>query len=109
MIGGQSARTVIVRGVGPSLAVFGVTGVMEDPRLELFDNSTSQRIAGNDDWAGSPEIAAASNSVGAFALSAANSKDAVLILTLPPGPYSARISGANGAGGVALVEVYEVP
>jgi hypothetical protein len=37
------------------------------------------------------------------------SKDAVLLVTLPPGPYSARINGANGAGGAAIVEVYEVP
>jgi hypothetical protein len=32
-----------------------------------------------------------------------------LLLTLPPGPYSARINGANGSGGAAIVEVYEVP
>jgi hypothetical protein len=108
VIGGRSACTVLVRGVGPSLAAFGVTGLMEDPRLELYDNTNGQRIAGNNDWAGAPEIAAVSASVGAFALASDASKDAVLLLTLPPGPYSARISGANGAGGVALIEVYEV-
>jgi cyclophilin family peptidyl-prolyl cis-trans isomerase len=109
VLGGQSARTVLVRGVGPSLAVFGVTGLMADPRLELFNNATGQRITGNDDWAGNPQLAAAATAVGAFALEGALSKDAVLLVTLPPGQYSARISGANGAGGAALVEVYEVP
>lgn len=108
VLGGQAARTVLVRGVGPSLAAFGVTGVMADPRLELFNNDTGQRIAGNDDWAGSLEIATAAASVGAFTLAGPASKDAVLLVTLPPGPYSARISGAGGAGGAALVEVYEV-
>ncbi len=108
VLGGQAARTVLVRGVGPSLAVFGVSGVMVDPRLELFNNNTGQRIGGNDDWAGSLEIATAAASVGAFSLSGPASKDAVLLVTLPPGPYSARISGAGGAGGAALVEVYEV-
>ncbi len=108
VVGGQSARTVLVRGVGPSLAAFGVTGLMTDPRLELFNNATGQRILGNDDWSGSAPLAAAATAVGAFALEGALSKDAVLLVTLPPGQYSARISGANGAGGAALVEVYEV-
>ncbi|MGH7946009.1 MAG: hypothetical protein ACREF9_13510, partial [Opitutaceae bacterium] len=109
VLGGQSARTVLVRGVGPSLTQFDINGVMEDPRLELFNNSTSQRMAGNDDWAGNLEIATAAASVGAFALIGGSSKDAVLLVTLPPGPYSARINGANGGGGAAIVEVYEVP
>ncbi len=109
VLGGQTARTVVVRGVGPSLATFNIPGFMADPRLELFDNSTGARIAGNDDWAGTPEIATAFASVGAFTLVGGNSKDAVLLITLPPGSYSARISGTGGAGGTALVEVYEVP
>jgi cyclophilin family peptidyl-prolyl cis-trans isomerase len=109
VLGGQTARTVLVRGVGPSLATFNIPGVMVDPRLELFNNSSGARIAANDDWAGGREIAAASDSVGAFSLTGGDSKDAVLLLTLPPGPYSARVSGTGGAGGTAIVEVYEVP
>jgi hypothetical protein len=45
--------------------------------------------------------------VGAFALGA-GSKDAVLLVTLPAGAYTAQVSGVAG-GGIALVEVYEVP
>ena len=32
-------------------------------------------------------------------------KDAVLVVTLAPGSYTAQVSGVNGATGVALVEV----
>jgi hypothetical protein len=46
--------------------------------------------------------------VGAFSLDA-GSKDAALLLTLAPGVYSAQVTGVNGATGVALVEVYDVP
>ena len=46
--------------------------------------------------------------VGAFAL-AADSKDSALIVTLPPGGYTAQVSGVGGTTGIALVEVYEVP
>jgi hypothetical protein len=45
--------------------------------------------------------------VGAFGLGA-GSKDAVLLVSLPPGAYTAQVSGIGG-GGIALVEVYEVP
>jgi hypothetical protein len=108
VIAGLTARTVLVRGIGPSLAPLGVSNVMADPRLELYDNATGQRIGSNDDWSGALEISNSGNSVGAFPLSGGTSKDAALVVTLPPGPYSARVSGGS-AGGMAIVEVYEVP
>ena len=47
--------------------------------------------------------------MGAFPLSNAASKDAVLLVTLPPGSYTAQVSGVGGSTGVALIEVYEIP
>ena len=47
-------------------------------------------------------------SVGAFDLPA-TSKDAALIVTLPPGSYTAQISGVNNTTGLAIVEVYDLP
>jgi hypothetical protein len=47
--------------------------------------------------------------VGAFAWTAPSSADSALLLTLPPGAYTAQVSGFSGDTGVALVEVYEVP
>jgi hypothetical protein len=47
------------------------------------------------------------SSVGAFALADPASLDAGLVVTLPPGAYSVRVSGKNGTGGTAIVEVYE--
>jgi hypothetical protein len=46
--------------------------------------------------------------VGAFALPA-DSRDAALVLTLPPGSYTAQVSGVANTVGVALVEIYELP
>lgn len=109
VIVGETARTVLIRGVGPSLARLGVSGVMPDPRLELYNNDTGQRIGGNDDWAGALEVSATGGAVGAFALLGGTSKDAALLVTLSPGAYSARISGGAGPGGTVIVEVYEVP
>jgi hypothetical protein len=98
---------VLIRAIGPTLAVFGVTDTLSDPRLRLFSGSTL--VAENDNWGGQAGLTAAAAAVGAFALSNPASSDAVLLLTLPPGGYTAQVSGANNGTGVALVEVYELP
>jgi hypothetical protein len=107
VIAGSTAKTVLVRAIGPGLGVFGVPGVMPDPRLELF-NSSSVSIATNDNWGGDPQLTAAGARVGAFKIDNARSADAMLLITLSPGNYSAEVRGV-GPGGAALVEVYDVP
>ena len=107
---GSTARTVLVRGIGPSLGtIFGLGGVMSDPKLELFDNDTGSKITENDNWGGDAQLMEAAASVGAFALADTATKDAVLLVTLAPGAYSARVSGVGSSAGTAIVEVYELP
>jgi hypothetical protein len=109
VIGGTTAKRVLVRAVGPTLANFGVTGVLADPTLAVFSGPTT--IASNDNWseaAGSSVVAIAAAGAGAFALPV-GSKDSALVLTLAPGAYTFRVAGVGGATGVALVEVYALP
>jgi hypothetical protein len=110
-ITGSAPKTLLIRGVGPSLAGFGVTNTLLDPKLEIFQSGSTTAMSGNDNWSSAinaTQVAAATAGVGAFAL-ANNSKDAVLLVTLPPGSYTAQVSGVNNTTGAALVEVYEVP
>lgn len=110
VIGGSSSRTVLVRAAGPTLGTsFNISGAMSDPRLELFNNNTGEKIAENDNWQGASWLVSANAAVGAFPLSGGNTKDAALAITLAPGAYSARVSGLNGGAGTAIIEVYEVP
>ncbi|HEY1111485.1 MAG TPA: immunoglobulin domain-containing protein [Opitutaceae bacterium] len=110
VISGQTARTVLVRGAGPALARFGVTGTMRDPELHLYDTSSRSQILGrNRDWGGALEIGNAAQAVGAFPFGSGVTKDAALLVTLPPGSYTARLHGGSSGGGKAIVEVYEVP
>ena len=102
----MTARTVLVRAIGPRLTAFGVDGVMADPKLDLFSGSTV--IASNDNWGGDASLTALGTAVGAFAVSDPASKDAMLLITLAPGSYTAQVSGVAGSAGNALVEVYEV-
>ncbi len=110
VIGPGPDKRVLVRAVGPTLGDFGLTGVLGDPQLTLF-NSANAVVATNDNWLATD--AATFASVGAFALPA-NSRDAAIVTTLAPGNYTAQVGGSSaGAGGanatgIALVEVYEI-
>ncbi|MSU22952.1 MAG: hypothetical protein EXS32_03925 [Opitutus sp.] len=108
-IGGSTAKTVLIRAVGPGLAAVSVTsGTLGDPQLTLF-NSASVSIATNDDWGADVQLTAAGSRVGAFRIGDAPSKDAMLLITLPAGGYTARATGGGNTSGLAIVEVYEVP
>lgn len=107
VISGATARTVLIRATGPALAAFGLGGTLDDPKLQLYADSTL--IRENDNWGGDPQLISLGSSVGAFGVADPASKDAMILITLPPGLYSARVSGVNGSTGVTLVEVYEIP
>jgi len=106
VVGGDTAMTVLIRASGPALAPYGVSGTLPDPELQL--NDPGGVIAANSGWQGDTQIAAAAAQVGAFSWGAAATPDSALLVTLPPGAYTATVSGADGDSGVGLVEVYEV-
>ncbi len=105
-VAGTGEQRLLVRAVGPALSAFGVTGVLADPRLELFD-ANAVKVAENDNW--DPALAATGATVGAFPLTP-GSRDSALLVTLAAGrSYSAQVSGVGGTAGEALIEVYEIP
>jgi hypothetical protein len=108
VVKGDTAVTVLLRAVGPTLSQFGVSGTLANPRLTLVRDTTL--ITVNDNWGdlGATTISATAASVGAFALPA-NSLDSAILATLQPGAYTVQVSGANNTPGVALIEIYEVP
>jgi len=119
VVAGTTPKRLLIRGVGPTLGAFGVTGTLADPRLTILRGSTI--IAQNNDWgtpqsdaglqtpASADQIVAAAQATGAFAFTA-NSKDAAVVVTLSPGAYTAQVNPGNASeSGVALVEIYELP
>jgi hypothetical protein len=99
VVRGAGPRRVLIRGAGPWLKQFGVTGVLENPFLKLYQGQTL--IAENDDWeAFRTEVAAATATVGASQFTPGSN---------PNVPYTAHVSGVGDAAGSALVEVYELP
>jgi hypothetical protein len=108
VISGSTSETVLIRVSGPALSQFGVSGPLPDPQLQLFDGNQN-RLATDNGWEGSPQIAGAASAVGAFAWADPSSADSALLITLPPGAYTAQALAASGDAGVALIEVYAVP
>lgn len=117
IVGTVPAR-VLIRGVGPVLASFGIDRVLADPVLQIYRGPAI--IAQNDNWespqpinstqsaATADEITAAARSVGAFELPKGG-KDAAILVALNPGSYSAVLSGPGNTTGAGLVEVYLLP
>jgi hypothetical protein len=103
-ISGTGNKPLLIRAVGPTLAAFGVGGILADPKLEIY-NAQGVKVTENDTW--SAGLATTFGSVGAFPL-AAGSRDAALLTSLPPGSYTAQIRGSDGGTGEALVEIYEL-
>jgi sugar lactone lactonase YvrE len=103
-----ATKQLLIRGVGPALASFGVGGVLSQPTISVF-NSGGSMIATNTGWgtgANAADVATVTSQIGTFALPA-GSADSALLADLAPGSYSVQLSGANSSTGVGLVEVYE--
>lgn len=96
-----SGKRMLVRAIGPALTSFGVAGAVSDPRVEIYDAS-STKMAENDTW--DPSLTTMFSQLGAFALPS-GSKDAALTVTLPAGAGTARVRGTDA--GIALVEAYD--
>ena len=97
------AKNVLLRAAGPTLGAFGVPETMVDPKLDLYRGSTL--ITSNDNWGGSPSLAATFTSAGAFAYASATSLDAALVASID-GDRTAHVYGP--AAGAVLVEGYDV-
>lgn len=111
VIDGVAPKRVLLRGVGASLAPFGVTATLG--RMELtLRRSDGTIVAANRGWdsgtaADSTALADAAARIGAFAL-ARGSADTALLVSLPPGAYTAPVTALDSPAGIALVEAYEM-
>lgn len=115
MIGGliveNQYRWVLIRGVGPSLAPFGVPQPVPDPHIILYKAGGIPWEMYNDDWEQRPDadtIERVTGAIGAFPLPR-GSKDAALLVELPPGAYTIHLAAGGETGGTGLIEVYLIP
>ncbi len=101
--------TVLIRAGGPALAGLGVlSGTMKDPQIVLYHlppGAPAEKIGSNDDWDSSLAPVFVRASAYPYVV---GSKDAAMLVTLPPGNYTIEVSDTSNMVGEALVEVYTI-
>ena len=102
IVSGSQPKKVIVRALGPTLSTLGVSGALADPTIAIF-NSSNGLVASNDNWRNTQEV-----EIAASGFAPPNDLESAIIVTLPPGSYTAVVSGKNGGIGIGLVDVYEL-
>src|SRR4029453_3613820 len=104
IVTGPGPKSVVLRALGPSLSGFGLSGVLADPSLKVYDSSRTV-IASNDNW--QDDIGAAY--IAQNGLAPANpSESATLLQNLAPGAYTVIVTGKDPTPGIGLVELYDV-
>jgi hypothetical protein len=98
---GHEPAKVLVRAIGPSLATAGVKGTLQDPILELHD-ANGVTIT-NDNW-----LETQASEITATHIPPTNDNESAILMTLPPGSYTAVVRGKDNGTGVALVEIYNL-
>jgi hypothetical protein len=124
IIEGNTPATILIRARGPSMsgAPFFVPGTLADPFLQLF--SGQNVIAQNNNWQDAPTctgfVCGNAAQIAATGLDPCQpnpgqttsppgcTQESAMLITLPPGGYTAIISGVGGGTGVGLVEAFEI-
>src|SRR5205807_10019445 len=101
IVTGTDQKRIIARGIGPSLTNLGLSGLLQDPVLELHDG-TGALIDSNDNWT---DNAAAVQATG---IPPTNNLESAIVRTLAPGNYTAILRGKNGGTGIGVVEAYDL-
>jgi hypothetical protein len=101
IITGVTNKAVILRGMGPSLGAFGISGVLLDPVLELHAQNGSL-ITLNDNWKDTQR-----SQIEGTVFQPNDDRESVIFSTLIPGAYTAVLSGKNNTAGIGLIEVYD--
>jgi hypothetical protein len=101
IITGNSAKSVVVRGLGPSLSSTGLTDLLLDPVLELR-SSNGSLIFKNDNWKDDQR-----SLIEGTVFEPTDDRESVIVVTLQPGAYTAILTGKGQTTGVGLVEIYD--
>ena len=101
IITGNSNKAVVLRGIGPSLAAFGLTGLLLDPVLELH-GANGSLITMNDNWKDTQR-----SLIEGGPFQPSDDRESVILATLSPAAYTAILTGKSNTTGVGLVEVYD--
>jgi hypothetical protein len=99
---GAGNSKVVVRALGPTLEARGISDVLQDPDVRLF-NEQGTELAANNSWKEGQRA-----ELEELQLGLGNDAEAAIVTTLPGGQYTAIVRGRDDTSGVGLVEVYNI-
>ena len=102
IITGTESKTLLIRGIGPSLSSPGLSGVLADPTLELHGPNSSALLATNDNWQDTQEA-----DIQSTGIPPTSNLESAILVNLQPGAYTVILAGKDGGTGIGLVEVYD--
>jgi hypothetical protein len=127
---GTGDKQVLIRARGPSMsgAPDNISGTLANPYVRVYSITAGAYIAQNDNWDNQSDPLCASSGYvcGDDAQITATGMDpcvpnpgqtvappgctdeSALLITLPPGGYTALVSGVSNGTGVGLVEIFDV-
>jgi uncharacterized delta-60 repeat protein len=91
---------VVLRAIGPSLSIFGISNALPDTTLQLRDQNGGI-VLENDDWKSHQR-----EELEAAHLQPSHDLEAAVITTIQPGQYTAQVRGKGQDSGIGVVEVY---
>lgn len=116
VIGGMKERKICIRARGPSMVDGGIKNALADPLLTIYSNQ--KVVARNDNWrernplgeqegyrCGTPEEIVLS---GLAPEGTGSDRESVILITLPPGAYTAALDGVDGGTGIGIIGVFEI-
>jgi hypothetical protein len=108
IITGTDPKRVAVRGIGPSLANFGIQNPLADPTLELHDSSTT--LEANDNWKLRSNGSSQQAEIEATMLAPTRDEESAIVRTLQAqnNNYTAIVRGKNNTTGIGVVEAYDL-
>jgi cytochrome c peroxidase len=101
IIKGNSSKSVLIRGLGPSLSNLGLTGVLLDPVLELR-GADGALLFQNDNWKDDQRT-----QIEGTIFQPTDDRESVIVASLPPGAYTATLTGKSQTTGIGLIEIYD--
>jgi len=99
-------RRLLMFGKGPSLAAYGLQGVLGDPQIQVLNTGEF-----NDQWRTIDDNSGDGDALEEKLIEAnfapAQPAESALWPTFSPGAYTVKLSGANQSTGIGLIEFYE--
>lgn len=102
IVTGNTSKSLLLRGMGPSLAKSGINDFLADPVLVLHAADQAV-IFQNDNWKEGPQR----SQIEGTTFQPSDERESVMLVSVAPGNYTAVLSGAEQMTGVGLVEVYD--